>query len=609
MAGKEGQAVATPRSMNLLQTRIVVPIMLLALVLLYELVWKGRHIEPRSWAEYTIDLALFLIVGPVMAWWGRTMARLLGERLALSEAAAEEKSRSLEQRNRQLQTVLKASRAMTAVLDLRQVADLVVEQVVTLTRFQRIALILGPDERGEFSLAASRGLPTAFLIHFMGAMHGPSKGASPVEWCRVTCQPVVVESLAKDFRTAGMKAVFAQAGLEGLIAIPLQFGNQFRGALTVYPEKGDHVTTSEISLISALASQAAMALENARLYTLTAHQRTRLDQALEFLRSVAGALARSRIGVAPLLQLVAQATARLFAPARIQMAVTRSGRPSPITVSDSAGMEPGMPEELALTLPVSLYEEHYGTFEIYLGGEGRKLDADEVQILQAFVHLTASAMGSASVVAEMRQAVEEVERAYMGTLEALIKALEMRDHETEGHSRRVVQYTLSMAQKLGVPESQLVPIMRGSLLHDVGKIGIPDAILRKAGPLDEEDWKTMRQHPRIGYEMLRGIEFLKEATPIILYHHERWDGSGYPEGLSGEAIPLGARIFAVADAYDAITSDRPYRKGRSHEHAVAEIAAGAGRQFDAKVVEVLLTLPEEEMARIRGRAVELVHHM
>lgn len=194
----------------------------------------------------------------------------------------------------------------------------------------------------------------------------------------------------------------------------------------------------------------------------------------------------------------------------------------------------------------------------------------------------------------------------MGTLEALIKALELRDHETEGHSRRVVQYSLSLAQKLGVPESQLVPIMRGALLHDIGKIGIPDAILKKPGPLTAEEWVVMKQHARIGYEMLHQIEFLSQATPILLYHHERFDGTGYPEGLSGEAIPLGARIFAVADAYDAITSDRPYRKGRSHQVALDEIKAGAGRQFDARVVKALLALPEEELARIRGRDLESI---
>jgi putative nucleotidyltransferase with HDIG domain len=150
----------------------------------------------------------------------------------------------------------------------------------------------------------------------------------------------------------------------------------------------------------------------------------------------------------------------------------------------------------------------------------------------------------------------------------------------------------------------MTAIIRGALLHDIGKIGIPDAILRKPGPLTEEEWTIMRQHPRIGYEMLKQIDFLKQAVPIILHHHERFDGRGYPAGLAEDQIPLGARIFAVADTYDAITSDRPYRKGRSHATAVEEVRKGCGTQFDPLVVEALLSLPEEELARIREQRAE-----
>jgi hypothetical protein len=604
MAGKGRQGANLP-GFAIVRSRSMIPLVLTLVVLAYEFVGKGRFITPGSWAERTINLALFLVVGPAMAWWGQSMARLLLQRLAVSEAASEEKGRLLELRNRQLQTVLQASRAMTSVLDLSQVAGLVVEQLVSFTRFSKAALILGPDEHGTFTMAGATGLPEEHLREFMAALKGPLKASSPVEWCRVTRQPVVVDNLARDFRTSGLRQVFTLADVEGMIAVPLLYREEFRGALTVYLEKGGAISTAEISLVSALASQSALALENARLYTQKEANRARLDKALEFLQCVASVLARTRVGVVPLLHLIAQVTAKLFAPARIQLSITRAGRPAPMVVSEAQGLDGE--GHLVLSMPVSTMDgEQFGQFEVFLADNGRELDTDEIQILQAFVYLTASALGNASLVVEMRQAVDEVERAYMGTLEALTKALEMRDHETEGHSRRVVQYTLALAQKLEVPEDELVPIMRGALLHDIGKIGIPDAILKKAGPLNDAEWEIMRLHPRIGYEMLKGIDFLRRATPIILHHHERFDGSGYPQKFAGDQIPLGARIFAVADAYDAITSDRPYRKGRSHEFALREIAAGAGKQFDSGVVEALLDLPSEELARIRGRDLETV---
>lgn len=595
-------------SSALLRTRAILPAVLVVLVLLYELLWKGRLVAPGSWSERGIDLALFLLVAPAMAIWGLSSARGFLQRLASSEAASEEKSRVLEQRNRQLQTVLQASRAITSVLDLEQVAGLVVEQVAAYTRFTKAALVLADAKGTEMRMVGSHGLSQEHIARFIAAIQGPGRASSPLEWCRITRQPVVVQDLARDFRTTGLAEVFALAGVESMIAVPLVAQDRFRGGLIVYLEKTAPISTAEISLVTALGGQAALALDNASLYTETDRHRTRLDKAVGFLESVASALARTRVGVSPLLLMVVQSSAELFQPACVRLEVAKSGRRASQTLVEASGMDvadvAGMAP--ALSLPVTLDGETFGVFEIFLGGEGRELDQEDRRILKAFVHLTASALGNATVVAEMRLAVNEVERAYMGTLEALIKALEIRDHETEGHSRRVVQYTLALAQQLGVSEDQLVPIMRGALLHDIGKIGVPDAILRKPGPLSAEEWTIMKQHTRFGYQMLKGIDFLKEATPIILSHHERFDGTGYPTGLSEVDIPLGARIFAVADAYDAITSDRPYRRGRTHEAALEEIRSCAGTQFDPTVVAALLSLPDDEMIRMRGRRLELV---
>ncbi|MCS7066746.1 MAG: response regulator, partial [Fimbriimonadales bacterium] len=198
-----------------------------------------------------------------------------------------------------------------------------------------------------------------------------------------------------------------------------------------------------------------------------------------------------------------------------------------------------------------------------------------------------------------RDLQEEVQRSYRATLEALLAALDTRDTETEGHSERVAAYTMQIAHRLNLPEEELPHIERGALLHDIGKIGVPDHILYKPGPLTPDEWEIMKQHPVIGYRMCMKVEMLRPAAPIVLHHHERWDGKGYPHGLSGEEIPLGARIFAIADTLDAMTSDRPYRKALSFAQAREEIERCAGSQFDPELVRVFLELPEEELRTIR----------
>jgi putative nucleotidyltransferase with HDIG domain len=203
---------------------------------------------------------------------------------------------------------------------------------------------------------------------------------------------------------------------------------------------------------------------------------------------------------------------------------------------------------------------------------------------------------------EIRQMLGEIETTYDTSLQALSSALDSRDNETNGHSFRVTAYTIRLAQEMGLNNEQLTAIMRGALLHDVGKIGVPDSILLKQGPLTSEEWERMRSHVEIGYHMLKHIPFLESALEIVRFHHERWDGTGYPHGLKGEEIPLSARIFAVCDAYDAITSDRPYRKGRSYEEALREIVAQSGRQFDPSVVDALQRIPPEEWIGIGKQA-------
>ena len=199
---------------------------------------------------------------------------------------------------------------------------------------------------------------------------------------------------------------------------------------------------------------------------------------------------------------------------------------------------------------------------------------------------------------DLVRAYDEIERTYNRTLEVLVSALDLREKSTAGHSKRSVEYSRLLALELKIRGNKLIHITRGALLHDVGKIGIPDKVLLKPGPLSDEEWKMMRKHPVFGYQMLKEIKFLEQSMDLVLHHHERWDGKGYPKGLKSEDIPIGARIFAVVDAFDAITSRRVYREAQSFDKARDILLENVNTQFDKKVVDAFLNIPIEKIHRV-----------
>ncbi|CAN5829353.1 response regulator [soil metagenome] len=204
--------------------------------------------------------------------------------------------------------------------------------------------------------------------------------------------------------------------------------------------------------------------------------------------------------------------------------------------------------------------------------------------------------------AELDRTLNSLEDAYRSTLRALTSALETRDSETHGHSERVVTYSLRLGREYGLPSEKMKALEFGSLLHDIGKIGVPDSILRKPGKLTAEEWVKMREHPMHGQQILRGIEFLEGAARVVAQHHEKWDGSGYPLGIREADIDVSARIFAVADAFDAITSDRVYRRGKSYQEAAQELDDWAGTQFDPQVVEAFHRVPKDDWDELHRRS-------
>ncbi len=193
----------------------------------------------------------------------------------------------------------------------------------------------------------------------------------------------------------------------------------------------------------------------------------------------------------------------------------------------------------------------------------------------------------------LQLAHNQLRDAYERTIEGWVRALDLRDRETEGHTQRVTEITIKVAKQLGFNEEELSHIKRGALLHDMGKIAIPDEILQKPGPLNETEWERMRQHPMYAFEMLSPIAYLNPALDIPFYHHERWNGSGYPHGLKGEKIPLSARLFAIVDVWDALRSDRPYRKAIPREQVIEYLSENSDILFDPKLVKLFLKFVEE----------------
>lgn len=240
-----------------------------------------------------------------------------------------------------------------------------------------------------------------------------------------------------------------------------------------------------------------------------------------------------------------------------------------------------------INIPLVGHDQLLGILELF-GRSGLAPSKLWLDALNAVTGQAAVALYSASQFRMIQLAHEKLSNAYEATIEAWARAIDLRDHETEGHSRRVCMNTVTLASAMGVPESSLPDLRRGALLHDIGKLGIRDAVLLKPGAFDDREWTMMSRHPEIGAELLRQIEFLKNSVEIPLHHHEKWNGTGYPMKLAGEDIPLSARVFAIVDVWDAICSDRPYRRAMPEKEALAIIRQGKGLHFDPRVFEAFM---------------------
>jgi putative nucleotidyltransferase with HDIG domain len=221
-------------------------------------------------------------------------------------------------------------------------------------------------------------------------------------------------------------------------------------------------------------------------------------------------------------------------------------------------------------------------------------DEEWLGFLHTLAEQAAIAIDNATLFENLQRSNTDLTLAYDTTLEGWSAALDLRDKETEGHTQRVTAITVKLAEAMGFTPQELIPVRRGALLHDIGKMGVPDRILHKPDKLTDEEWQIMRMHPIHAYQLLKPITYLGSAVDIPYGHHEKWDGTGYPRGLKGEEIPLSARLFAVVDIYDALTSDRPYRKSWTSEKTLDYIRELSGNHLDPQVVEAFLKMFEKK---------------
>lgn len=260
----------------------------------------------------------------------------------------------------------------------------------------------------------------------------------------------------------------------------------------------------------------------------------------------------------------------------------------------------GLVTRSIVTAPLVAHDGAIGCLQLINKCDGQYFHENDLDLLSALGAQAALVIQNSRLLDQATKLARDLENAWRGSLEALAAAMAARDNETQQHCYRTVELALVLARRLGVPDADLPALARGALLHDIGKIGVPDGILYKPGPLTEEERDTMKQHVRMGHDMLRSIPFFQDALPIVLYHHENYDGSGYLSGNSGEEIPLAARIFHVVDVYDALISERPYKPAWPHAQAIKELKKQIGSGFDPKVIAALDMLTPEEVEFIRN---------
>lgn len=529
------------------------------------------------------------------------------------------------------------TKAASSLIDIDMLSKMILSEISDTIHIQRTALFIRNEKQQNYFLNALTGitLPPRTKI---SADH-PIVNRLNEEDGVITRQMLETEPIFRSMWREERK-IIEELAVE--LIVPLKAGGELLGLITLGPKLSDQLYSSQDrQILLTLAQQTAVAVNNAQLFSLSQReliQRRETEKRLQHQLRRLSALRDINIAITtnidlqiPLYLLLEQVTDELNVDAADVLLINEETQQLVFVAGQGFKTEAlkytkldigqglaGMAAESMETIyikdlhteltsleqsPKFIDEDFVSYFGVPLISKGTvkgvlelfhrsKLDPDEewIDFLNTLTSEMAIAVDNAQLFQDLEKSNMDLVVAYETTLEGWARTLELRDRETEGHSQRVMDLTMRLSRKLGVPEADLEHIQRGALLHDIGKMGIPDSILLKPGSLNDEEWVMMKKHPEFAQEMLSSIPFLEKAIDIPYYHHEKWDGTGYPQGLGGEDIPFPARIFAIIDVWDALRSDRPYRPAWTDEEAMKEIKRGKGSHFDPIVVEAFLEM-------------------
>jgi putative nucleotidyltransferase with HDIG domain len=529
---------------------------------------------------------------------------------AIAEGVASELMRAWERSSyrQRLTELIQAGISLTTLLD-PQAAVQEVAVIARKTLEARFVFVTLLDQQGNFSRTAFAGEAPKLLA----ALNSNPFDEPLMQASLNATKPFRVRDLRK--YSSARKTEIDHPGLRSVLAIPIRLHRLSIGTILAFgKQEGVFFSENDESLADLLSSQAAASIESSWLYqelrntlnmtsmlyqlSVDVIQTEELSMAAELIAQVAHRLTNSReTGIVLMTR-----DGRIQAEVEIDAKGLHTRREHPIETIDQAiqtgqSIIVSVENGSLVSYPLLTRGRTYGALWMNIPESRGQNFAN----LQTLANQAAIALERSILLSESRQQAKQLEAAYAEleitydrTLTALMSALDARDRETEGHSTRVSRLTCLLGEEIGLSGQQLKALERGALLHDIGKIGISDTVLHKPGKLTDEEWKIMRIHPDIGARIVEGIPFLQDTLPVIRYHHERWDGSGYPVGLKTNEIPIQARIFAVADVFDALTSKRTYRKKSSAEEAIQYIKDQAGILFDPLIVEALTRIPYKE---------------
>lgn len=516
---------------------------------------------------------------------------------------------------------------LNAELDLQSVLKVVCEETAKALNVQMVTVRLLDEMRDVLYNAASVGLSSELLDAFVPSPHTLAEMLS-----RKRHNSIVLTDLQTLPDQNPNIELIRRLNLRMRVGALLYHQDRLMGELNIITiGETRHFNEGELALLRALADQAVQAIVNAQLFGRTQqHLRNvealrnidmtianSFDLRLTLKEIVAGIIAQLSVDAAevllfkPVSNMLEFAAGQGFSSNIMQKGRLRLGEgiaghvaleqqrihvPNLADVKDNFTRAPLFVGEGFITyfgVPLLAKGQVKGVLEIFHRAP-LNFNEERLNFLEMLAGQAAIAIDSAQAFDGLQRANLNLSQAYDATIEGWSRAMDLRDKETEGHTQRVTELTVRLAEAIGMSEEEGVHVWRGALLHDMGKLGVPDDILLKPGKLTDEEWIIMRQHPQFAYDMLSSIEYLRSALDIPYCHHEKWDGTGYPRGLKGEQIPLAARLFAVVDVWDALRSDRPYRQGWPEEKVFEHIRAQVGTHFDPKAVEAFFKVMSED---------------